>query len=192
MVPHVTISMPNIAFPITDETVKMIHDAGSELWLYNCGDERLNLGLYPWRLKAGGRFQWHHHGMNADPWDDLDGSGADTAYCLGLPGPDETVPAIKAQTVREAVDDHRYVATLEKAIAAAKADPAKRDAVAKAERFLDDLRDRIPVDFRTLVGFQVDPRAAGAALGGEFKNTDALDRVRWAMAQLILELGVTP
>ena len=37
MVPHVTISMPNIAFPITDETVKMIHDAGSELWLYICG-----------------------------------------------------------------------------------------------------------------------------------------------------------
>ncbi len=192
MVPYLTISMPNIAFPITDETVKMIRDAGSELWLYNCGDERLNLGLYPWRVKANGRFQWHYHGMNADPWDDLDGSGGDTAYCLGLPSPDETVPAIKAQTVREAVDDHRYVATLEKAIAAAKADPAKRDTVAKAERFLDDLRSRIPVDFRTLVGFQVDPRAAGVALGGEFKNTDALDRVRWVVAQLILDLGVAP
>ena len=81
-----------------------------------------------------------------------------------MPGPDETVPAIKAQTVREAVDDHRYVATLEQAIAAAKADAGKGEAVAKAERFLDDLRGRIPVDFRTLVGFQVDPRAAGRPL----------------------------
>jgi len=188
MVPHLTLSMPNIAFPITDETVAMIRDAGSELWLYNCGDERLNLGLYPWRLKAGGRFQWHFHGQASDPWDDLDGRGGDTSYCLGLPGPDEVVPAIQAQTVREAIDDHRYLATLEKALAAARGDAGKAAVVARAEAFLADLRERIPVDIRTLVGFQVDPRAAGAALGGEFKNTDALDRVRWAAAQLIMDL----
>ena len=192
MVPHLTLSMPNIAFPITDETVRMIREAGSELWLYNCGDERLNLGLYPWRVQARGRFQWHYHGITGEPWDDFDGAGPDTAYCIALPGPDDVVPALKAQTVREAIDDHRYVATLEKAIAAAKGDATKGAAVAKAERFLDDLRQRVPVDFRTLVGFQVDPRAAGAALGGEFKNTDALDRVRWAVAQLIVELGGMP
>lgn len=188
MVPHLNISMPNIAFPITEETVKKVRDSGSELWLYNCGDERLNLGLYPWRVKAGGRFQWHYRYINADPWDDLDGAGADTQYCLSLPGPDGPVPAVKSQMVREAVDDHRYIATLEQAIARARSDAKKQAAVAKATRFLEELRTRIPVDFRTLVGYQVDPRAAGASVGGEFKNTDALDRVRWAVAQLILEL----
>ncbi len=188
MVPHLNISMPNIAFPITEETVKKVRDSGSELWLYNCGDERLNLGLYPWRVKAGGRFQWHYRYINADPWDDLDGAGADTQYCLSLPGPDGPVPAVKSQMVREAVDDHRYIATLEQAIAAARSDAKKQAAVAKATRFLEELRARVPVDFRTLVGYQVDPRAAGASVGGEFKNTDALDRVRWAVAQLILEL----
>ena len=60
----------------------------------------------------------------------------------------------------------------------------------RMEAFLEDLRQRVPVDFRTLVGYQVDPRAAGASVGGEFKNTDALDRVRWAVAQLTMELQV--
>ena len=140
MVPHLNISMPNIAFPITEETVKKVRDSGSELWLYNCGDERLNLGLYPWRVKAGGRFQWHYRYINADPWDDLDGGGSDTQYCLSLPGPDGPVPAVKSQMVREAVDDHRYIATLEQAIAAARSDAKKQAAVAKATRFLEELR----------------------------------------------------
>ena len=38
--PHLNISMPNIRFPITEETVKKVRDSGSELWLHNCGDER--------------------------------------------------------------------------------------------------------------------------------------------------------
>ncbi|NUQ00072.1 MAG: DUF4091 domain-containing protein, partial [Armatimonadetes bacterium] len=188
MVPHLDISMPNIAFPITPETVKMIGDAGSELWLYNCGEDRLTMGLYPWRVKAKGRYQWHYRSMNANPWDDLDGTYGETQYAISLPGPDGPVPAIRAEIVREAITDHRYLATLEQAIAAARAVPAKAALVAQAERFVDDLRNRIPVDVRTLVGYQVDPRAAGASLGGEFKNADALDRVRWAAADLILKL----
>ena len=189
MVPHLNISMPNIAFPITDETIAKVRAAGSQLWLYNCGEERLNLGLYPWRVAAGGRFQWHYRYINAAPWDDQDGGPADSHYCLSLPGPDGPVPSLQARIVRAAVDDHRYVATLEKAVAAAKGNPKKRAAVAKAEQFLADLRGRVPVDMRVLVGYQVDPRAAGASLGGEFKNTDNLDRVRWATAQLVMELA---
>jgi hypothetical protein len=188
MVPHLDISMPNIAFPITEETVAMIRDAGSKLWIYNCGDERITLGLYPWRLKAGGRFQWHYRSMVADPWDDLDGTYGESAYSLSLPAPDGPVPTLDAETVRDAITDHRYAATLEHALETARENPAKRAVVERAERFLDDLRDRIPVDVRTLIGFRVDPRAAGAAVGGEFKNVEALDRVRWAMAQFIIEL----
>ena len=37
MVPYLDISMPNIAFPITDETLELLKKHQSKLWLYNCG-----------------------------------------------------------------------------------------------------------------------------------------------------------
>jgi hypothetical protein len=187
--PHMTISMPNVAFPITQDTIKLIRDSGSKLWLYNCGDDRLMLGLYPWRVDAGGRFQWHYRYMVANPWDDLDGTSGDSTYSISLPGPDGPVPCFPAQTARAAINDHRYIATLERAIAAARDQPDKQKTIAQATQFLQDLRRRIPVDARVLIGYKVDPRASGAAVGGEFKNTDALDRVRWATAEYILQLS---
>lgn len=193
MVPHVDISMPNIAFPITTETVKLVADSGSKLWLYNCGSERLTLGLYPWRVQAGGRFQWHYRQQGGEQWDDGAGRGS-SKYSISYMGPDEVVPALPAQVVREAIYDHRYVVTLEQAIQAARQRLAKTThaqlpaQVAKAEEFVTYLRSRVPVDAREVIGFNIDPRAAGAAIGGEFRNTDNLDRVRWGMAELIMAL----
>lgn len=193
MVPHVDISMPNIAFPITAETVKLVADSGSKLWLYNCGSERLTLGLYPWRVQAGGRFQWHYRQQGGEQWDDGAGRGS-SKYSISYMGPDEVVPALPAQVVREAIYDHRYVATLEQAMQAARqrlekaANPRLAAQLAKADEFIAFLRSRVPIDAREVIGFNIDPRAAGAAVGGEFRNTDNLDRVRWGMAELIMSL----
>jgi hypothetical protein len=126
--------------------------------------------------------------MVANPWDDLDGTYGETAYTIALPGPDGPVPCLPAQTMRAAINDHRYIATLESAIAAAKDNPEKQKTVAQARAFLEDLHRRIPVDARVLVGYKIDPRETGAAVGGEFKNTDALDRIRWAATEYILDL----
>ncbi len=185
---HLAISMPNIAFPITEETIAMIHKGGSQLWIYNCGSDRLMLGLYPWRIDAKGRFQWTYRSNVGNPWDDLDASYGESAYSISLPGPDGPVGTLRSEAVRDAITDHRYIVTLESAIAAAKGKADKQEALARAQQFLQDLRRRVPVDARTLVGYKVDPRETGEAVGGEFKNTDALDRVRWAAAHFILEL----
>ncbi|NLF93058.1 MAG: hypothetical protein GX564_04135 [Oligosphaeraceae bacterium] len=193
MVPALDISMPNIAFPITEETIKLIHQHNSKLWLYNCGSERLTLGLYPWRVKAGGRYQWHYRSGSGEQWDDGVLGGC-TKYAISFNGPDGVVPALAAQTVREAIYDHRYVVTLEQAIQAAEKKLAGSqqgklaDAVRKGKDYIAFLQQRVPVDAREVIGFRIDPRAADAAVGGEFRNTDNLDRVRWAMAQLIQEL----
>ncbi|NLF94597.1 MAG: hypothetical protein GX564_11995 [Oligosphaeraceae bacterium] len=193
MVPALDISMPNIAFPITEETVKMIRGHNSRLWLYNCGTDRLTLGLYPWRVKAGGRFQWHYRSGGGEQWDDgvLEGC---TQYAVCFNSPEGIVPALDALAVREAIYDHRYIVTLEKAIQEAEQRLAARrqeklaEAVRRAKDYVAFLTDRVPVDAREFIGFGIDPRAAGAAVGGEFRNTDNLDRVRWMMAQLILDL----
>ena len=193
MVPALDISMPNIAFPITEETIQLIHKHNSKLWLYNCGSERLTLGLYPWRVKAGGRYQWHYRSGSGEQWDDGVLNGC-TKYAISFNGPDGVVPALGAQTVREAIYDHRYVVTLEQAIQEAEKKLAGKqqgklaDAVRKGKDYIAFLNQRVPVDAREVIGFRIDPRAADAAVGGEFRNTDNLDRVRWAMAQLIQEL----
>ena len=196
MVPALDISMPNIAFPITDETIQMIHKHDSKLWLYNCGSERLTLGLYPWRVKAGGRYQWHYRcgsGGGGEQWDDGVLTGC-TQYSLSFNSPEGIVPSLDALAVREAIYDHRYIVTLEKAIqeaekrlAAGRQDKLS-EALRQARDYVAFLTERVPVDVRELLGFEIDPRAAGAAVGGEFRNTDNLDRVRWMMAQLILSL----
>lgn len=193
MVPHVDISMPNIAFPITSETLELLQKHNSKLWLYNCGTQRMTLGLYPWRVKAGGRFQWHYRQQGGEQWDDGTGRGS-SKYAISFNSPGAVIPALGAQTVREAIYDHRYIVTLEKAIAEAQSLPAEkigaklRQRLLRAEEFVAFMTARVPVDVREMIGFRIDPRAAEAALGGEFRNTDNLDRCRWSMALLTQEL----
>lgn len=193
MVPHVDISMPNIAFPITPETLELLREHDSKLWLYNCGTQRMTLGLYPWRVKAGGRFQWHYRQQGGEQWDDGTGRGS-SKYAISFNSPKGVIPALGAQTVREAIYDHRYMVTLEKAIAEARKLPAEKrggklgQCLRQAEEFVAFMTSRVPVDVREVIGFRVDPRAAGAALGGEFRDTDNLDRCRWSMALLTKEL----
>lgn len=194
MVPHLDISMPNFAFPVTGETVEMVRGHGSDLWLYNIGlTDRLTYGLYPWRVRAGGRFQWHYRGIGGDQWDDGAGNPA-SAYAVSFNSPREVVPGLWAQAAREGVYDHRYAVTLEKSVEKARANPAfdsdanLREKVRVAQQLIEHLEARIPVDIREAAGFRVDPRSAGEAIGGEFRDTDNIDRVRWSMARMIVEL----
>ncbi|HOG49160.1 MAG TPA: hypothetical protein PKY10_01080 [Lentisphaeria bacterium] len=192
MVPYLDISMPNIAFPITDETLELLKKHQSKLWLYNCGSQRLTLGLYPWRVKAGGRFQWHYRSYG-EQWDDGTCEGA-SRYVISFNSPNGVIPALAAQNVREAIYDHRYMVTLEKTLSRAKQlltekeSAALRKCVDNAEELISFTQSRVPVDVREVIGFRIDPRAAGAALGGEFRNTDNLERCRWSIASLTADL----
>ena len=90
--------------------------------------------------------------------------------------------------------DHRYMVTLEKTLSRAKELLAEKESatlrkcVGRAEELISVTRSRVPVDVREVIGFRIDPRAAGAALGGEFRNTDNLERCRWSLASLTADL----
>ncbi len=186
LISHVDIIMPNFAFPITEEVVSEIKPSKTELWVYNCGQQRLTLGLWSWKMEAKGRFQWHYRYPAAEPWDDP-GGGGQAKYCISYQGPDGPIPTVHSDILRAAITDHRYLATLEKLVAEHKNNPTFSRQVKAAENFMNDLRERLPVDIRALIGWRVDPRETGGALGGEYRNNDALQRVRWATAQLILD-----
>lgn len=84
--------------------------------------------------------------------------------------------------------------TLEKMLSKAKELLAEKDSAAlrkcvdSAEELISFTRSRVPVDVREVIGFNIDPRAAGAALGGEFRDTDNLERCRWSIASLTADL----
>lgn len=182
---HLSISMPNLSYPISPQVIDMIHQGGSTLWLYNCGSERVTLGLYPWRVRAGGRFQWMYHTPYANPWNDLDGQAGETYYSIVLPGPHGPIATLRAEAVRAATNDLRYIATLQQAIASSK----NREKAAGAQAFLDKLRSEIPVDLRKWIPGKNNPSGTGKAISiGPFKDTDHLDDIRRQAAQWIVEL----
>ncbi len=187
MVPYVDIAMPNFAFPLSDDIFKFMHKSDTELWLYNCGGERITMGLWTWRMGVKGRYQWHYRSLAADPWDDA-GGGALSKYVVSYPGPDGPIPTVCSDTVRAAITDYRYMATLEKMVKQRQGDARYARQVQSARRFIEHLRERLPIDPRLFMKEVVDAKEAGGVLHGEFANPDAITRIRWAIAQLILDL----
>ncbi|HWL54455.1 MAG TPA: hypothetical protein VNQ90_18595 [Chthoniobacteraceae bacterium] len=187
MAPQVDILMPNYAYPITEGVPKALKETGTELWIYNSGGGRINLGLWTWRVGVKGRYQWHYRSQVTNPWDDAGGGGL-SHYCLAYPTPDGPLPSVQSDAARAAITDHRYMATLERVMAGAEGNPAKAEALKAAKAFVDDLRQRIPFDPRELLGYNLDPRDTGGDVGGAFGRDDTLQRIRWAMVEHILNL----
>jgi hypothetical protein len=186
MLPGLNIAMPNHAFPITEETVKQVRDAGCELWFYNIGNGRVVWGFYPWRMGAKGRFQWFHRYDITQPWNTFDG---DSAYRATWLTPGKPLPTLELAQTAQGLDDLRYVTALEQAIARARQSkqPAALKAAAAAQQDLDELRGLLPDNVKLLIG-EMDPKEAGRPAIGNFASGRYLDRQRWLVASHILAL----
>lgn len=111
--------------------------------------QRFRLGILPWLYEAKGTYFWAMYWHDGDPFDPfLADKNMDTA-CIPTPEGPLATPVIK--TVREGIDDRRYLATLEKLIEQAMAsgsDQAKAEAKqdrAWLESFRQPLREKLEV-----------------------------------------------
>jgi hypothetical protein len=105
----------------------------AELWMYNCWvtgagylQERFYAGLWTWRTGVRGNGVWSYG------W----------YVRINASGMPEAKVAWEGRAA--GVNDYRYLQTLEHAIAAGARQPQAADAVRKARRYLDQLRERIP------------------------------------------------
>mgnify|MGYP000017645829 CR=1 FL=1 len=123
--------------------------AGQNLFTYHfdfryCdGNERqrFRLGILPWVYGAKGTYFWAMYWHDGDPFDPfVEKKNYDTA-CIPTPHGPLATPVIK--TVREGIDDRRYLATLEKLIdEAIESGSAGARAEAKADRlWLESFRE---------------------------------------------------
>ena len=126
---------------------------GRTLWLYNCGMDRLSWGFYNWRVGSTGRWEWHFR------WSE--GGGEDRGYLneewynpftpLNAFAPEAPASYPGAMlfssrflTCADGITDSAYLCTLEKALQAARGNPARAGAVARADALLAGIRQEVP------------------------------------------------
>ena len=101
-------------------------------YLNDCRKARNSCGLGFYRRPAEAMYYWHYQCPVGDPFNDFDGDSRD--WCAVYPGPDGTlIPTMDWESLREGVDDLRYIATLKQLAAHAdKGNAAQKQAATKA------------------------------------------------------------
>lgn len=153
-----------------------------ELWIYNTGKDRFSNGFYVWRAGATGKHEWHFSQWNYEnpgkyPGKDLHNplmvyeiGDATAAAPLNYRG--GLLPKESLFTMAAGVNDYRYIWTLQQAIGHInqKENDPLAPIAAEAQKFLDDLKTKIPLipEVKNLT----DLAAVGEGIsgGGEVEN----------------------
>ena len=159
----------------TPENFAKMKAVGAEIWLYNTGLRRFQMGFYCWRAGLKGLWVWHYcHGSDTQlfPF----GVRGSLAYQTAR-GP---IATVNSQWVREGIDDLRYLKTLEAYIRRGlnSGKPGARDAARAGKAMLDELRSRMTVDFFHYVVNRPDGSPAPGAWAPSTLNV-----LRWRAAR---------
>jgi hypothetical protein len=121
--------------------------AGKEVWGYSgaqavtgFGGGRYNMGLRLYRYNLRGHWFWCYDFYVGNPFNEFDGFTGDANWVVAYPGKNKGrhIPTLAWEGFREAYDDLRYAATLEKLLAEQKG--TERDRIAaEYKQFLADL-----------------------------------------------------
>ncbi|MFH0796373.1 MAG: hypothetical protein V2A65_04865 [Candidatus Omnitrophota bacterium] len=150
MLPYLDIAAINSAFPITEETIKKVKNAGCELWFYNLGADRFSYGYYLTKARPKGRMQWINTGA--------------FSYLKGTPNLPSLGPLpynrvfdsalnpgrlTEVEDIRQGIMDYRYYITLERLVRENNtADGEPGIAVAKGKALLDRIAGNVNVDIK--------------------------------------------
>jgi hypothetical protein len=178
------LSWAKLLVPISDilvcngdyaEIAELGRATGKEVWGYSgaqavtgFGGGRFNMGLRLYRYGLRGHWFWCYDFYVGDPWNEFDGFTGDANWVVAYPGPTRGhhVPTLAWEGIREAYDDIRYAATLEKLLAERKGRRRNRIAAEYAALLagLPQGRDR--------GAFPPDPDHAHAALPSYHRLTE--------------------
>lgn len=111
-------------------------------YLNDCRQARNSSGLGFYRRPAEAMYYWHYQALSGDPFYDFDGTARD--WCAAYPGPDGPIPTLDWESIREGIDDMRYIATLKAFAEHARQGDA--DARAAADAALTELEAVLTLD----------------------------------------------
>ncbi|NLB95083.1 MAG: hypothetical protein GX785_05165 [Armatimonadetes bacterium] len=126
------------------EEARKYHGVGSRIFCYaypQVGNEepetyRRNFGLVLWKAGYDGAMDYAYQHSFGHVWNDFD-HATYRDHCFTYPTVNGVVGTIQWEGYREAVDDVRYIATLQKAIERARAREATAALAAEAARWLE-------------------------------------------------------
>ncbi|MBI4891760.1 MAG: hypothetical protein HY821_14135 [Acidobacteria bacterium] len=150
---------------------KLDDESGKPFWAYSGVSSRDAAGIrhtqawQPWKFKAEASWFWAYNYYYGDPYNDLDGSPDSTASVVWPPrrpgGP--LVGSVSWEGLREAVDDMRYLRTLEWMLA-----QSNPPAAASIRTSLEALREAVPQG-----------RPLRLIEGNEHDNVNAVDQSKY-------------
>ena len=137
---------------------------GRTAWDYDCGlapvdahTDRYYFGLWAWKSGIAGVSHWAYYdaGIRSRFLVDVAWRNSPeylTEYTHNFnfvyPTPDELIPSIGWEAVREGVDDYRYLRTLQKTVETARGAGAKEETLRPAVALLDEVNRRIRSESR--------------------------------------------
>ncbi|NLF19078.1 MAG: hypothetical protein GX595_17765 [Lentisphaerae bacterium] len=180
--------------------------------------DRWAYGLFNWRWRLHGGYNWEYRGGRGDLYDNLDDTTGDWVHRYLPQGSEPGGPSTGWEASREGVDDRRYLILAERLIDEATAAGGAAAVLAgEARADLDDLRQRldghpgirgrsqfteaISLDQARKRGLLRGETAASAFVGGLYKHPNGLafeeyDAIRWMVARhswrLLAALGRAP
>ncbi|MBD3292276.1 MAG: DUF4091 domain-containing protein, partial [Armatimonadia bacterium] len=99
-------------------------------YLNDCREARNSSGFGFYRRPAEAMYYWHYQATSGDPFYDFDATARD--WCAAYPGPDAPIPTLDWESIREGIDDMRYIATLKALAERAQDGTAPQQAAADA------------------------------------------------------------
>jgi len=135
------------------ETLEAAAEQGAEVWAYDCSgyinssfvNNRFYAGLWTWACGLKGNWIWEYQNKSFAPSDSTPPSDWGS---LGFTFATPTGPAasLSWEGRREGITDYRYLHTLQELLTRAQQTGKLHRQVARARRFIGDLRTRIPID----------------------------------------------
>jgi len=128
---------------------RQTHGAGKQIWSYGIPNVRVeapqtyrrNYGLLLWQAGYHGACTYaYQHTFGAHIWNDFDTPGPHRDHVFAYPTADGVIDTIQWEGFREAVDDVRYMTTLEQAIREAAAHDVASASLNRARHWVASLK----------------------------------------------------
>lgn len=180
LLPWLDTAAVNDGMHIDENLIKKLKETGTELWLYNIGNDRFVRGFYFWKMGARAIVREGYILRKASPYNELyreDDEWWRTWWDV-RPSPEGPVPTLNWEWAREGIDDSKYINTLITLITKGKKslDSEIIREAKEAEDMLNEIMEHIKAElsyYTKVVGYW---------------NSSVYDKLRWKIAQRITRL----
>ncbi|MFB3892942.1 MAG: glycoside hydrolase domain-containing protein [Phycisphaerae bacterium] len=146
--------MPVSISHVNDNILKLVKEAGKELWIYDGSRTRASIGRWMWVAARAGVKGYLTNGymyVDSDPYFDF--SDDEAAWCVAWPGRNGIVDSVPWERVSDGINDYRYLLTLSNLVTRAKAAGKAKAETDAAEAYMKETLSKVDIHDTKSAGF---------------------------------------